>query len=174
MLCSWHRQVPETCLIKLDQLLDSKMKYNAECGLRKLNPGGCNTGILVQRQTTEADQRWAGVWEGENVYLPNSDSAPFLCTIKRRTWSLQTHTGKMPEVRYSDLGKDLHSSPPQTRLWVRSCMKREPTQPANQNHHTLPPIPKASTDAHQQRNIGSGNLQEETVSTWTTLLLPYT
>lgn len=90
-------------------------------------------------------------------------------TIKRRIRSLQIHKGKMLEVRYSDLGKDLHSSVPQTRLWV----KREPTQPANQSHHTLPPLLKASTDAHQQRNTGSGNLQEETVSssTWTTLLL---
>lgn len=84
MLCSWHRQVPETCLIKLDQLLDLKMKYNAERGLRKLNPGGRNTGILVLRQTTEADQRWAGVWEGEYVYLPNSDSAPFLCYYQKK------------------------------------------------------------------------------------------
>lgn len=94
-------------------------------------------------------------------------------TIKRRTRSLQMHTGQMPEARYCDLGKNLHSSAPQTRLWVRSCVKREPTQPANQSHHTLPPLPKVSTDAHQQRNIGSSNLQEETVSssTWTTLLL---
>lgn len=84
----------------------------------------------------------------------------FSVTIKRRTRSLQMHTRKMPEDRYSDLGKDLHSSLPQTRLWVRSCMKREPTQPTNQNHHTLLPPPKASTDAHQQRNIGSGNPQE--------------
>lgn len=84
----------------------------------------------------------------------------FSVTTKRRTRSLQMHTRKMSKDRYSDLGKDLHSSPPQTRLWVRSCMKREPTQPTNQNHHTLLPPPKASTDAHQQKNIGSGNPQE--------------
>lgn len=79
LLCSWHWQVPEACLIKPDQLFDSEMKYTAESGLRKLNPRG------PQHRTSGCmADNWNGpemsiyTWKRTSVYVPHLDSATFI------------------------------------------------------------------------------------------------
>lgn len=136
-----------------------------------LGRGGRNTGFLVLWQTTEADQRWAGVWEGEYVYLPNSDSAPFICYYQKKDTIITNAHRKNARSQILWFGEGLTQQRTTDQTVGEVRVKREPTQPANQIHHTLPPLQRwAQTHINRETLAAAICRRQFLSSTWTTLL----